>query len=69
MTELSPVSHVMPTDASFEKRTTTVGKIMPHCEAKLVEAIYDPDEGDLVVEDNPKVCLVGESGEVWVRGY
>lgn len=69
MTELSPACHITPSDLDLDKRTTTVGMIMPHTEAKIVETNYDENEGDLVVEENPKVCLVNESGELWVRGY
>ncbi|WP_413616506.1 AMP-binding protein [Halomonas cupida] len=57
MTETSPVSFQTTTDASLEKRVTTVGTIHPHLEVKLVS----PDTGALV----PR----GETGELCTRGY
>ncbi|MGN6649227.1 AMP-binding enzyme, partial [Trinickia sp.] len=56
MTETSPVSFQTATDDPLDKRTSTVGRIAPHLEAKVVDA-----QGDTVA--------VGETGELWTRGY
>lgn len=57
MTETSPVSTQTRHDAPFDKRTTTVGTIMPHTEIKIV----DPESGQVVP--------IGEKGELCTRGY
>ena len=56
MTETSPVSFQSSTDDSLERRVTTVGRIQPHLEVKIV----DPS-GDIV--------LRGTRGELCTRGY
>ena len=56
MTETSPVSFQSATDDPLERRVTTVGRIHPHCEVKIVDA-----EGRIV----PR----GEPGELCTRGY
>ena len=56
MTETSPVSFQSSTTDPLEKRTSTVGRIQPHLEAKVVDAL-----GNTVG--------VGETGELWTRGY
>ena len=56
MTETSPVSFQSATDDPIEKRVTTVGRILPHLEVKIVDA----DGG---------VVPVGEKGELCTRGY
>ncbi|WP_229653092.1 AMP-binding protein [Burkholderia cenocepacia] len=56
MTETSPVSFQSSTDDPLEKRTTTVGRIQPHLEVKIV----DPS-GDIVP--------VGATGELCTKGY
>jgi len=56
MTETSPVSFQSAVDDPLEKRVSTVGRIHPHVEVKLV----DPD-GNTVP--------VGVSGELCTRGY
>ncbi len=56
MTETSPVSFQSGTDDTLERRVSTVGRIMPHVEAKVVDA-----EGRIV----PR----GEPGELCTRGY
>jgi fatty-acyl-CoA synthase len=56
MTETSPVSFQSGTDDSLERRVSTVGRIHPHLEVKIVDA-----EGRIV----PR----GESGELCTRGY
>jgi fatty-acyl-CoA synthase len=57
MTETSPVSTMTFADDDLEKRVTTVGKVMPHVEIKIV----DPQNGQIV----PR----GEQGEICTRGY
>ncbi|MCZ6518941.1 MAG: AMP-binding protein [Actinobacteria bacterium] len=57
MTETSPVSTQTSTDDSVEHRVSTVGRVLPHVESKIV----DPDTGVLV----PR----GEGGEYCTRGY
>lgn len=57
MTETSPVSTQTSTDDSVEHRVSTVGRVLPHVESKIV----DPDTGGLV----PR----GEGGEYCTRGY
>jgi len=57
MTETSPVSTQTRIDDSIERRVSTVGRVMPHVEIKVV----DPDTGRPV----PR----GEPGELCTRGY
>ncbi|MEJ1161089.1 AMP-binding protein [Prosthecomicrobium sp. N25] len=57
MTETSPVSFQSHTDDSLERRVTTVGRVHPHVEVKIV----DPGTGETVP--------VGQSGELLTRGY
>ena len=56
MTETSPVSFQSSVDESLEKRTTTVGRVHPHVDAKIVG-----QEGDVL----PR----GERGEICTKGY
>ncbi len=56
MTETSPVSFQSSVDDSLEMRVSTVGRIQPHLEVKLVDA-----QGAIV----PR----GSSGELCTRGY
>ena len=56
MTETSPVSFQSHVDDPLEKRVSTVGRIHPHVEVKVVDA-----DGDTVP--------VGERGELCTRGY
>ncbi|MFP3560224.1 AMP-binding protein, partial [Paraburkholderia sp. SIMBA_049] len=56
MTETSPVSFQSSTDDPLAKRTTTVGRIQPHLEVKIV----DP-EG--------RIVPVGATGELCTKGY
>jgi fatty-acyl-CoA synthase len=56
MTETSPVSFQSAADDPLERRVTTVGRIHPHLEVKIVDA-----EGRVV----PR----GERGELCTRGY
>ena len=56
-TETSPVSTQTRTTDSVEKRVTTVGQVLPHVEAKIV----DPDTGETVER--------GKEGEYCTRGF
>jgi fatty-acyl-CoA synthase len=56
MTETSPASFQSGSDDALEKRVSTVGRIHPHVEAKVVDA-----EGRIVPRGTP--------GELWTRGY
>lgn len=57
MTETAPVSMMTRVDDSIEKRTQTVGRVMPHLEIKIA----DPVTGQTV----PR----GQKGEFCTRGY
>jgi fatty-acyl-CoA synthase len=57
MTETSPVSTQTGADDALDKRVSTVGRVHPHVEVKVV----DPDNGQVV----PR----GQSGELCTRGY
>ena len=56
MTETSPVSFQSATSDPLDRRTTTVGRVQPHLECKVIDV-----NGDLVP--------VGEKGELCTRGY
>ncbi|KAK2850715.1 hypothetical protein FQN49_005391 [Arthroderma sp. PD_2] len=58
MTETSPVSTMTATNDPIEKRLNTVGKLLPHVEARVV----DP-------QDYSRILPVGERGELTVSGY
>ncbi|EEQ28820.1 4-coumarate-CoA ligase-like 6 [Microsporum canis CBS 113480] len=58
MTETSPVSTMTATDDPIEKRLNTVGKLLPHVEAKVVNP-----------QDYSKTLPLGERGELAVSGY
>ncbi|TDW29557.1 AMP-binding protein [Cryobacterium psychrophilum] len=57
MTETAPVSTMTRSDDTIERRTSTVGRTMPHLENKIV----DPQTGDTLER--------GEIGELCTRGY
>ena len=57
MTETSPVSFQTRVDSPVEKRVSTVGKVHPHVEVKIINP------------DTNKLCGVGEMGELCTRGY
>ena len=57
MTETSPVSFQTRVDSPVEKRVSTVGKVHPHVEVKIINP------------DTNKLCTVGEMGELCTRGY
>ena len=56
MTETSPVSFQSSTDDPVEKRVSTVGRIHPHVEVKIID-----DSGETVPNNN--------KGELCTRGY
>jgi fatty-acyl-CoA synthase len=56
MTETSPVSTQTRTDDPIERRVGTVGRVGPHLEIKIVDAVGDPVE-------------LGAVGELCTRGY
>ncbi|WP_042302966.1 AMP-binding protein [Paraburkholderia kururiensis] len=56
MTETSPVSFQSSTTDPLDKRTTTVGRIQPHLEVKIVDPL-----GNIVP--------VGDTGELCTKGY
>ena len=56
MTETSPTITQTRTDDTIEKRVSTVGRVFPHVEAKIVD-------------DNGRIVLPGETGELLARGY
>jgi fatty-acyl-CoA synthase len=57
MTETSPVTFMTRPDDSMERRVSTVGRVMPHTEVKIVDA----ETGDTLG--------IGTPGEVCTRGY
>lgn len=57
MTETSPVSCQSDADTPLQRRVSTVGKVQPHLEVKIV----DPATGEVVAP--------GVSGELCTRGY
>ena len=57
MTETSPVSTQTSVEDSLARRVTTVGRVHPHLEIKIV----DPTNG--------RTVLRGEAGELLTRGY
>jgi len=56
MTETSPVSFQSSVEDSIERRVSTVGRIHPHVEVKIVDA-------------DGRIVPVGSSGELLTRGY
>ncbi|MDF3834611.1 AMP-binding protein [Cupriavidus basilensis] len=56
MTETSPVSFQSSTTDPLDKRVTTVGRIQPHLEVKIVDG-------------GGEIVPVGEKGELCTRGY
>ncbi len=57
MTETSPVSCQTLSDDDLDRRTSTIGKVHPHVEVKIV----DPVTGETIER--------GETGELCTRGY
>ena len=58
MTETSPVSAMTTTDDPLEKRIDSVGKLVPHVEAKVISPM-----------EHSKTLPVGQRGELAVHGY
>ncbi|GKZ33411.1 acyl-CoA synthetase member 2 mitochondrial [Aspergillus brasiliensis] len=58
MTETSPVSAMTTTDDPIDKRINTVGKLLPHVEAKVVS-----------LQDHNKILPINTRGELAVSGY
>ena len=58
MTETSPVSAMTTTDDPIDKRINTVGRLMPHVEAKIVQP-----------GDHNKILPIETKGELAVSGY
>ena len=58
MTETSPVSAMTTTDDPLDKRLASVGKLLPHVRAKVVER-----------EGSGRILGIGEKGELAVSGY
>jgi len=56
MTETSPVSFQSPADDPLERRVSTVGRVMPHVECK-------------VIDEHGRIVPVGTRGEICTRGY
>ena len=56
-TEASPLTHLTTRDDSLERRTTTVGRNLPHQEVKIVDTVTH------------KTVPLGETGEICFRGY
>ncbi len=56
MTETSPISFQSSLDDPLEKRVSTVGRIQPHAEVKIVDA-------------QGRIVPVGKQGELCTRGY
>ncbi len=56
-TECSPGMTMSQTDDPLELRVSTVGRLLPHAEGKVV----DPETGD--------ICPAGVPGEICTRGY
>jgi fatty-acyl-CoA synthase len=63
MTETSPVSTQCTTDDPLERRVSTVGRVHPHVEIKIV----DPESGGVVPRGTPgELC---SRGYIVMRGY
>jgi fatty-acyl-CoA synthase len=56
MTETSPVITICETDDPMEKQVSTVGRVFPHVEAK-------------VIDENGRIVPPGATGELLARGY
>ena len=56
MTETSPISFQCRRTDTYKKQISTVGKVHPHTEAKIVD-------------ESGKTLKVGEKGEILTRGY
>jgi fatty-acyl-CoA synthase len=69
MTETSPCSFQSATDDPLERRVTTVGRIQPYLEAKVIDPAGWMHTGDLVRIDDEGYCsVVGRIKDVVIRG-
>ncbi|CAD0081968.1 unnamed protein product, partial [Aureobasidium vineae] len=69
MTETSPVSAMTTTDDPMWARLETVGRLLPHVEAKVVDAngkIVPPNEGLLGDEARTQEAIRSEEGTLWM---
>ena len=57
MTETSPVSTQTAADDPLDKRVGTVGRVHPHLEVKVADAV------------SGETCAIGETGELCTKGY
>lgn len=64
MTETSPVSAMTTTDDPIDKRISSVGKLMPHVEAKVVHPVNKRDV--LPIETRGELAV---SGYLLMKGY
>ncbi|KAK2165605.1 hypothetical protein LSH36_48g08124 [Paralvinella palmiformis] len=55
-TENSPLTFQTTTDIPLQKKLFTVGKLLPQCEAKLID-------------EHGRVTRIGQAGELCIRGY
>jgi fatty-acyl-CoA synthase len=56
MTETAPISFQSDPGDTLERRISTVGRVQPHCEAKIIDR-------------DGRIVPVGQSGELCTRGY
>ena len=56
MTDTSSISFQSDDKDPVNTRVSTVGRIQPHCEFKIVD-------------DDGQTCAVGQTGEYWAKGY
>ena len=56
MTETSSISFQSYDNDPVNTRVSTVERIQPHCEFKIVD-------------DHGQTCAVGQTGEFWAKGY
>ena len=56
-TEASPLTHLTTREDSLERRTTTVGRNLPHQEVKIIDTVTH------------RTVPLGETGEICFRGY
>jgi len=56
MTETSPVSFQSSVDDPIERRVTTIGRVLPHIEVRIVD-------------EHGRTVPCGVTGELWTKGY
>jgi len=72
MTETSPVTFQTKRSDGIGPRTSSIGTVHPHVEAKIVAAASEEDDDSDINSDAPPdgtPLPVGEAGELWTRGY